>query len=445
MLCRQLTYTTEKDWAAIQNWLAPRTEPDTSVEGPVREILQQVRTQKDAALVAYTQRFDCPDFQVDMLAVPQSQIEGAVQEIPTEDKRIIEEAAANIRAYHQRQNENSWFVPEAGGTILGQMVRPVDRAGLYVPGGQGGNTPLLSSLLMNAIPAQVAGVPDICLVTPPRDDGSVNPYILATAGILGLHRVFAVGSAWAIAALAYGTETIPEVDVIAGPGNIFVATAKRLLQGQIGIDMVAGPSEIAIVADHSASASSVAADMLSQAEHDPLASSILITDSDSLLRQTQSELERQLAELPRNSIARESLQEWGACIQVPDIATGLQLANRLAPEHLELCLETPWQWLEAVRHAGAVFLGHCTPEPVGDYFAGPNHVLPTIGTARFSSALSVQNFTKKTSLIATSAEYIQTHGAKIARLARLEGLEAHARSVETRYLQSYTKNRDTVL
>ncbi|ACV68658.1 histidinol dehydrogenase [Desulfohalobium retbaense] len=433
MTCRSLTYSSAQDWAAIRAWLAPRTEPDTSVEGPVREILQEVQQHGDATLVKYTQRFDCPDFQAHMLAVPQEQIEAAVQEIPAEDKRIIEEAAANIRDYHAKQQENSWFTPQSGGTILGQIVRPVDRAGLYVPGGQGGDTPLLSSLLMNAIPAQVAGVGDISLVTPPRVDGTVNPYILCTAGILGLDRVFAVGSAWAVAALAFGTETLPCVDVIAGPGNIFVATAKRLLQGQIGIDMVAGPSEIAIVADASASAERLAADMLSQAEHDPLASSILITDSQDLLQTTQQELERQLAELPRNTIARQSLSDWGACIRVPDTATGLELANRLAPEHLELCLESPWQWIDQVHHAGAVFLGHSTPEPVGDYFAGPNHVLPTIGTARFSSALSVQNFTKKTSLIATSDAYIQEHGAKIARMARLEGLEAHARSVETRY------------
>ena len=285
---------------------------------------------------------------------------------------------------------------------------------------------------MNAIPAQVAGVKTICVVSPPRKDGTLNPYILATAAILGLEHIYMCGSAWAIAALAYGTATIPRVDVIAGPGNIFVTTAKRLLVGQVGIDMIAGPSEIAILADSTANPRWLAADMLSQAEHDPLASSILISPDAALLDAVQKELEVQLPALPRNEIAAKAITDWSALIHVPSLETGMELINLLAPEHFELSVADPWAWVGAVRNAGAVFMGHSTPEPVGDYFAGPNHVLPTLSTARFSSALSVDTFCKKTSLICTDQGYINSHGSKVARLARLEGLEAHARSVEQR-------------
>jgi histidinol dehydrogenase len=435
MPLRFISYISSQHWTEISSWLSRRDAAEQNVEPLVRDILTQVRTRGDEAVLEYTRRFDCPDLPTDRLAVPPDAFATALDLIPSSDRDIITEAAANIRDFHQRQKQNSWLTTPCPGTTLGQLVLPVDRAGLYVPGGQGGETPLISSLLMNAIPAQVAGVPEICVVSPPRKDGTLNPYILATAAILGLSRVFLCGSAWAVAALAYGTATIPRVDVIAGPGNIFVTTAKRLLVGQVGIDMIAGPSEIAILADSSAKPQWLAADMLSQAEHDPLASSLLISPDQALLDAVRAELNQQLSVLPRSEIARKALLDWSALIHVPSLAEGMDLINRLAPEHFELCVTDPWAWVGAVRNAGAVFMGHTTPEPVGDYFAGPNHVLPTLSTARFSSALSVDTFCKKTSLISTDHLYITTHGAKVARLARLEGLEAHARSVEHRLEQ----------
>jgi histidinol dehydrogenase len=410
-----------------------RRDPDAKVDAIVRDILENVKTRGDEALAEYTRKFDCESFEPDMLRVPESSISEALSAIPSEDAAILEEAIGRIRDFHLNQREKSWWTTGEDGTVLGQMVRPVDRVGLYVPGGQGGETPLISSLIMNAIPAQVAGVGSIAVTSPPRKDGTLNPYILATAALLGLDEIHLAGSAWAIGALAYGTETIAPCDVLAGPGNIFVATAKSQLIGKVGIDMVAGPSEIAILADASANPAWLAADMLSQAEHDPLAASILVTPDADLAARVQAELESQCDALPRCEIAGSSLEKWGAVITVPDLATGAELINLLAPEHLELAVDDPWTLLGSIRHAGAIFMGHNSPEPVGDYFAGPNHVLPTLRTVRFSSALSVQNFCKKSSVIAASPAYVAEHGSKIARLARLEGLEAHARSVECRF------------
>ena len=432
MPLRSISFPSPEHWQDISAWLSRRDAAEDNVEPLVRDILARVRETGDEAVAEYTRRFDCPSMSADALRVPPADISKALGLIPAADADIIREAADNIRDFHQRQKQNSWITTPAPGTTLGQLVLPVDRAGLYVPGGQGGETPLISSLLMNAIPAQVAGVRTICVVSPPRKDGTLNPYILATAAILGIDHVFACGSAWAIAALAYGTQTIPRVDVIAGPGNIFVTTAKRLLVGHVGIDMIAGPSEIAILADSTANPKWLAADMLSQAEHDPLASSLLVSPDADLLEAVRKELETQLPALPRNDIATKSLADWSALIHVPDLTTGMEFINLLAPEHFELSVAEPWAWVGMVRNAGAVFMGHSTPEPVGDYFAGPNHVLPTLSTARFSSALSVDTFCKKTSLISTDQAYIGAHGAKVARLARLEGLEAHARSVEQR-------------
>jgi len=432
MPLRSLSYASSADWTGIQSWLSRRDAAEDNVEPVVRDILAQVRARGDEALVEYGRRFDCPGLTAAHLVVSKDEIAHALAVIPAEDIAIITEAAANIRDFHLKQKQNSWITTPAPGTTLGQLVLPVDRAGLYVPGGQGGETPLISSLLMNAIPAQVAGVKTICVVSPPRKDGTLNPYILATAAVLGLEHIHPCGSAWAIAALAYGTATIPRVDVIAGPGNIFVTTAKRLLVGQVGIDMIAGPSEIAILADSTANPKWLAADMLSQAEHDPLASSILISPDTALLTAVQKELHIQLPALPRAELAAKSLGDWSALIHVPSLESGMELINLLAPEHFELSVADPWAWIGMVRNAGAVFMGHSTPEPVGDYFAGPNHVLPTLSTARFSSALSVDTFCKKTSLICTDQGYINAHGPKVARLARLEGLEAHARSVEQR-------------
>lgn len=432
MPCRELIYTTRDDWAPIEAWLEQRKDPDTKVDGIVRDILENVKNNGDAALVEYTSQFDCKEFKQEMICVPASVIAAALEEVPDSDVAILEEAIQRVRDFHLNQKEKSWWTTAEDGTILGQMVRPVDRVGLYVPGGQGGETPLISSLIMNAIPAQVAGVESIAVTSPPRKDGTLNPYILATAALLGLDEIFLAGSAWAIGALAYGTESIDPCDVLAGPGNIFVATAKSQLIGHVGIDMVAGPSEIAILADSSANAAWLAADMLSQAEHDPLAASLLVTPDVDLAAAVKDELVSQCAALPRGDIAAKSLENWGAIITVPDLDAGAELINLLAAEHLELAMDDPWTMLGSIRHAGAIFMGHNSPEPVGDYFAGPNHVLPTLRTVRFSSALSVQNFCKKSSVIAASSSYVAEHGDKIARLARLEGLEAHARSVECR-------------
>ncbi|WP_338667295.1 histidinol dehydrogenase [Pseudodesulfovibrio methanolicus] len=432
MNCRELTYANRDDWDAIGRWLERRKDPDTKVDAIVRDILADVRGRGDQALAEYTRKFDCPDFDAAALRVPGAAIAAALTEIPDADVEILKEAIHRVRAFHLNQKEKSWWTTAEDGTILGQMVRPVDRVGLYVPGGQGGETPLISSLIMNAIPAQVAGVDSIAVTSPPRKDGTLNPYILATAALLGLDEIHLAGSAWAIAALAFGTETIAPCDVLAGPGNIFVATAKSQLIGQVGIDMVAGPSEIVILADATATPAWLAADMLSQAEHDPLAASILVTPDKGLADQVRKELDTQCAALPRCDIAAKSLEDWGAIVTVPGIEAGTELVNLLAPEHLELAVGDPWSLLGSIRHAGAIFMGHNSPEPVGDYFAGPNHVLPTLRTVRFSSALSVQNFCKRSSVIAASPGYVAEHGAKIARLARLEGLEAHARSVEQR-------------
>ncbi|WP_243546886.1 histidinol dehydrogenase [Pseudodesulfovibrio tunisiensis] len=432
MSCRELTYSGPGDWQAIGRWLDKRKDPDTKVDGIVRDILKNVRTNGDKALVEYTRKFDCDSLDESMIRVPGKAIRASLEHIPAEDRDILEEAIGNIRAFHVNQKEKSWWTTAPDGTILGQMVRPVDRVGLYVPGGRGGETPLISSLIMNAVPAQVAGVEKIAVTSPPRKDGTLNPHILATAALLGLDEIFLAGSAWAIGALAYGTATINPCDVLAGPGNIFVATAKSQLIGSVGIDMVAGPSEIAILADESANPKWLAADMLSQAEHDPLAAALLITPSKELAKAVHDELGPQTAALPRSEIAGASLRDWGAIITVPDLETGADVINHIAPEHLELSIADPWAMLGTIRHAGAIFMGHNSPEPVGDYFAGPNHVLPTLRTVRFSSALSVQNFCKKSSVIAASPSYVTKHGDKIARLARLEGLEAHARSVECR-------------
>lgn len=414
--------------------LAERGNPvdaGMDVENQVRAILADVRARGDEALLERTRQFDAPDMELP-LAVSQDELARAAASISVEERSIITEAASHIREFHEAQKDKSWFITREDGSILGQKVEPVDRAGLYVPGGKGGNTPLISSMLMGAIPAQVAGVKEIAVVTPPRSDGTLNPYMLAAAYLLDINEVYRVGGPWSIGALAYGTREIRPVDVIAGPGNIFVTTAKKLVQGKVGIDMIAGPSEILVLADDNANPEWVAADMLSQAEHDKLASAILVTNGVTLPERVAAALERRVAELPRADIARAALDDWSAIIQVPDMDTAIAVANAIAPEHMEVCTSTPWNVLPSIRHAGAVFLGHYAPEPVGDYYAGPNHVLPTLGTARHSSALSVQTFCKRTSIVATSPEFAHKHAASIARLARLEGLEAHARSVELR-------------
>lgn len=431
MTCRFLSLTSETLWPELLQMLADRGNPDQSVEADVRAMLDAVLKDGDAAVLGYVRRFDCPAMQPPLRVSPEAP-EQAAESLPSESLDCIRQAADNIRAFHEAQKDRSWFLTRDDGTILGQKISPVDRAGLYVPGGRGGDTPLISSLLMTAIPAQVAGVSQIAVVTPPRADGTLNPHILAAAHLLGIREIYRMGGAWAIGALAYGTESVAPVDVIAGPGNIWVTTAKRLVQGRVAIDMIAGPSEVLILADASANPAWIAADMLSQAEHDALASAICLTDDEALARAVLDELDRQSAALPRADIVRKSLADWSAVVLTPDMDAAVALANRVAPEHLEVLTADPWALLPRIRHAGAAFLGPYSPEPLGDYFAGPNHVLPTLGTARFSSALSVQTFCKRTSVIAASRAFAAASADAVARLARMERLEAHARSMECR-------------
>jgi len=398
----------------------------------VERILAAVRREGDAALVRYTRQFDAPDMEASRLRVAEEEIAAAAGRVDRAFKASLKRAADQIEAFHRQQVRPSWMDAQRPGVLLGQLVHPVDAAGVYVPGGQGGSTPLVSSVLMGAIPARIAGVPRIVMTTPPATDGTVSPHLLAAARLAGVHEVYRVGSAWAVAALAYGTASIPRVDVIVGPGNRWVTLAKKLVAGTVGIDMVAGPSEILIVADEAADPALAAADMLSQAEHDPLASAMLLTPSAPLAREVARELEAQLARLPRAEIARASLRRFGTLMVVPHLDAALELSNRIAPEHLELLIASPTDFVGRIRHAGAVFLGPHTPEPVGDYLAGPNHVLPTAGTARFSSALSVDHFVKKTSLLRYSREALLREAPHVIRLAEIEGLEAHAEAVRRR-------------
>lgn len=419
-------------WSELILLLSARSTDNPEVEEAVAAILQTVRENGDEAVVDYTRRFDCPNFLKKHLRVAGEELENAALSLEHAESELISEAIENIRTFHRSQMENSWFLTREDGSLLGQRVVPVERAGLYVPGGQGGQTPLISTLLMTAIPALVAGVPEIAVVSPPDAAGRLNKYLMATAHMLGLKEVYAMGSAWAVAALGYGTQSITPVDVIAGPGNIYVTTAKKLLMGQVGIDMLAGPSEILILADKNANPAIIAADMLSQAEHDPLASAVCLSNDADLLKKVAAELKVQLKTLPRADIARRSLADFGALALLPSLGEAVRLCNNIAPEHLELLVDDPWGLLPSIKNAGAVFMGQSSPEALGDYFAGPNHVLPTMRTARFSSALSVQTFCKKMSIINASATFAGQSAAKIATLARLEGLEAHARAAELR-------------
>jgi histidinol dehydrogenase len=398
----------------------------------VQQIVEAVRKQGDEAVIRYGRQFDAPDLAIGQLQVTPAEMAAASRKVDRKFTQALNLAAGQIEAFHRRQRSNSWIDMPRPGTLLGQMVHPMDAAGVYVPGGKAGTTPLVSSVLMGAIPAKIAGVGRIVMVTPPTRDGSVSPYLLAAARRAGVDEVYKVGSAWAIAALAYGTATIPKVDVIVGPGNIYVTLAKKLVAGIVQIDMIAGPSEILVLADKTAEPAFVAADMLSQAEHDPRASAMLVTDSRDLAQEVTLALDEQLAQLARREIAEQSLKSFGAIFVVTDMTSAVNLANRIAPEHLELIIADPFARISEIRHAGAVFVGPYTPEPVGDYVAGPNHVLPTAGTARFSSALSVDHFIKKTSLIHYAEEAFHKEARAIMQLANIEGLGAHARSVAVR-------------
>ncbi|OIN96865.1 MAG: histidinol dehydrogenase [Deltaproteobacteria bacterium CG1_02_45_11] len=398
----------------------------------VTHILKDVRKNGDQALVKYANRFDSPGLNQKTLKVSSKEIDTAIKKIDRSFVRSLNRAAVQIEAFHKQQMSRSWIDTQRPGTVLGQLVNPVDAAGVYVPGGKGGQTPLVSSLLMGVIPARIAGVKNISMVTPAAKDGTVNPYLLIAAKKVGVNRIFKVGSAWAIAALAYGTETIPKVDVIVGPGNMYVTLAKKIVAGTVGIDLIAGPSEILIIADSTANPGFVAADLLSQAEHDTLASAILVTNSKETAKAVAGAVKNQLKNLMRKEIAEESLARFGTILVVPDLTTAVEIANEIAPEHLELLIQDPVEYIGRIRNAGAVFIGHYTPEPVGDYMAGPNHVLPTAGTARFSSALSVDNFLKKTSLIHYSKKAFKREAKDIIRLAEIEGLDGHANSIKVR-------------
>ena len=405
-----------------------RSNPQVDVSAVVREILAAVRAQGDKALYDYCEKFD--HVALPSLEVSQAEKEEAMQAVDPAFLEILRMAAENIRAFHRQQVRTSFILTDRPGVVMGQKIMPIEKVGLYVPGGTAAYP---STVLMDAIPAKIAGCREIVIVTPPGKDGKVPAAILAAAQIAGVDRVFKVGGAQAVAALAYGTETLPRVDKIVGPGNAFVAEAKRQVFGLVAIDMIAGPSEIMVLADGSCDAKVVAADLLSQAEHDKMASAVLVTDSEALAEAVALEIERQLKTLPREEIARASIDNNGKIIVTGDLAAAIDVANALAPEHLELCVEQPFDYLDRITNAGSIFLGKNCPEALGDYLAGPNHTLPTSGTARFSSPLSVDDFVKKSQYTYFTRDALGQVAEQIAAFARQEGLEAHARSAVVRF------------
>ena len=404
-----------------------RTSPTESVSDTVAEIIARVREAGDAALYEYGEKFD--GVRLTSLAVTPEEMEEALTLVEDEFLAILKKAAVNIRRFHEKQVRNSFILNEENGVVIGQKIIPVDRAGLYVPGGTAAYP---STVLMDAIPAKIAGCREVVMVTPPGKDGRVNPVILAAAYVAGIDRIFKVGGAQAVAALAYGTQSIPKVDKIVGPGNAYVAEAKKQVYGTVSIDMIAGPSEILIVADGKSSPRHLAADLLSQAEHDRMASAVLVTDSSELAAAVQAELEVQIPRLSRCEIARTSIDVNGKIIVAPDLDTAIDIANEIAPEHLELCVDNPFDYLDRIRHAGSIFMGRNCPEALGDYFAGPNHTLPTSGTARFSSPLSVDDFVKKTQYTYYTKDALARVAKDVAYFAEKEGLTAHARSAVIR-------------
>ncbi len=400
-----------------------------NVERVVTDIIADVRENGDAALYAYAKKFDKADLAA--LEVSAAEIDEAFASVEAEFIDILKAAAANIRAFHEKQVRNSFVMTQENGVILGQKVTPIEKVGLYVPGGTAAYP---STVLMDAIPAKIAGCAEIVMVTPPSAEGRVNPVILAAARVAGVDRIFKVGGAQAVAALAYGTESVPRVDKIVGPGNAYVAEAKKQVFGRVSIDMIAGPSEILVVADAASDPVCVAADLLSQAEHDRMAAAVLVTDSDSLAEAVSAELERQIPLLPRAEIARASIDNNGKIIVAEgNLGLAIDIANEIAPEHLELCMDNPFDYLEKVKHAGSIFMGRSCPEALGDYFAGPNHTLPTSGTARFSSPLSVDDFVKKTQFTYYTPDALRQVADKVAYFAEKEGLSAHARSATVRF------------
>lgn len=408
-----------------------RTSQDHVIhkEATVREVLQAIKRQGDKALLHYTEEFDHQTLSIDQLRVSGSELDAAYQQVSKELLDAIQLAAQQIEAFHRQRVPKSWVQFGDDDVVLGKRYTPVDRAGLYVPGGRASYP---STVLMNAIPAKVAKVPQIVMVTPPGSDKTINPAVLVAAQEAGVQEIYRVGGAQAIAALAYGTETIPKVDVITGPGNIYVTLAKKLVYGTVGIDSLAGPSEVLIIADEAANPVYIAADLLAQAEHDPMAASILLTSEAQLAKQVQKEVERQLKDHPRRLLTEKAIAHFGLIVLVDSLDEAAELSNEFAPEHLELEIAEPWDLLEKIRHAGAIFLGHSTPEAVGDYLAGPNHTLPTSGAARYASALGVETFMKHSSLIQYSSTALNKVSSAIQALAEAEGLPSHADSVRLR-------------
>jgi histidinol dehydrogenase len=414
--------------AALQAIVARGEAPPAGVEETVSEIIAAVRRDGDRALFAYTARFDGLELTPATVEVSAAERQRALAAVSEESLACLRLAAERIERFHRKQKSESWLSTDEEDMLLGQMVRPLERVGIYVPGGKASYP---SSVLMNAIPAKVAGVGEIIMVVP-MPGGEVNPHVLVAAELAGVDRIFRIGGAQAVAALAYGTESVPRVDKITGPGNIYVATAKKQVFGQVDIDMIAGPSEILVINDGSGDPRHIAADLLSQAEHDELASSVLVTTDADFAAKVRQAVEEQLATLPRQDIARRSLERFGAIIVAGNLAEAIAFSNRIAPEHLELAVADPFAILTQIRHAGAIFMGHHTPEAAGDYLAGPNHTLPTGGTARFFSPLGVEDFVKKSSIVSLSRAGLQRVGEAVMHLAALEGLDAHGRSVSIR-------------
>ncbi len=404
-----------------------RVVPEVDVTAIVADIIENVKTNGDKALFEYCEKFDKAKF--DSLEVTAEELKDAMNQVEPEFIEVLEKAVANIRKFHEKQVRNGFIINDEDGIVMGQKVIPVDRAGLYVPGGTAAYP---STVLMNAIPAKIAGCRQVVITTPPSDNGKVNPAILAAANIAGVDKIFKIGGAQAVAALAYGTETVPKVDKIVGPGNAFVAEAKRQVFGEVSIDMIAGPSEILVVADGKSNPAYVAADLLSQAEHDKLASAVLVTDSEKLANAVSAELEKQIPMLERCEIARASIDNNGKIIIADDLKKVIEISNEIAPEHLELCVDNPFDYLDGIRHAGSIFMGRNCPEALGDYFAGANHTLPTGGTAKFSSPLSVDDFVKKTQYTYYTKDALARVAKDIDRFAKKEGLGAHAKSATIR-------------
>lgn len=424
-----VAYPSEPLADKIESILRRRIGVSDKVDEAVRQVLHQVRERGDQAVVEYTERFDGVSVGDGGYRMSPAALQAGLDGLDASLRSAMEAAVANIRSFHEHQRDKSWFVEDGDGVLLGKKVTPIDRLGICVPAGE---VPLFSSLLMCAIPAQIAGVGEICVVSPPQQDGQVHPVIAAAARLIGIDEVHAVGGAQAVGAMAYGTETVAPVDKIVGPGSPYTVAAQKQVFGLVGIPMLPGPSEIVVLADGDANPAYIAADLLSQAEHGWGVASVCITDSRVLAEAVSAEVERQMETLPRADAVRAALEEYGAIAVVDSLDSGFELLNRIAPEHAELLVADPWKWLDQVRHCGAVFLGEAASEPVGDYFAGTNHVLPTNGAARYASSLGVGDFVKTTSVIAYTETRLRTTQAAIARLARAESLEAHARAVEVR-------------